>query len=162
MSGFKGHIAIILSALTLFTFSPALAQAQDNDGGFVLPNVLSSSTSYASGTTTGLGTTAVVIWLLTSSSSTAHLELYLRQNRPQVEQALMLGAGQASQDLAHFFGVSADNYPAFATMLRQRRQALLATIAPEATRADLFIAHITQNMRAHHTLRHDVLINAQP
>ena len=159
MSYAHARLAIfsIVTALSLSS-TPAFAQ----DEGFVfLPAFLSSTTSYGGVTTSGIGTTVAVVWLMTSSRASAYLELYLRQNHAQVEQTLSLGGGQASQDLAHFFGVSPQHYPAFATTLRQERHTLLALAAPQAPRAELFIAHVTKTMLAHHALRHDVPTSAR-
>lgn len=148
---------IVITALTL---TPTLVFAQ-NSGDNAAGALILSTTTYSPGTTTGIGTTVAVIWLLSSSNANAHLELYLRHNHAQVEQALSLGGGQASQDLAHFFGVSPQHYPAFAMTLRQERQTLLSLAAPEAPRAAQFIAHVTKTMLAHHALRHDVPTSAR-
>lgn len=147
----------IIAACALSS-APAFAQ---DEGVVFVPTFLSSTTSYGGVTTSGIGTTVAVVWIMTPSRASAHLELYLRHNHAQVEQALSLGGDQASQDLAHFFGVSPQHYPAFAKTLRQERQALLALAAPEAPRAAQFIAHVTKTMLAHHALRHDVPTSAR-
>lgn len=141
MHAIKSLVLASLCALTINALSPMRAHAQDYGSTGAVGAL--STTSYGGATTSSIGTTALVALLMPSSKSSAQLELYLRQNRPQVEQALYLGGGESCQDLAQLFGISAEHYPAFGALLRQHRDALLITIKPDAIRADLFIAQLS-------------------
>ena len=111
-------LCALLASLCMIT--PALASAQDD----VL--VLSfSTTTYGGITTSGVGTTVLVVWLVMpkdkAKKSVAH---YMNTHRTAVQEVLVTGHGEALADIATLCGVSSSHAAALGNGLARHRHTL--------------------------------------
>ena len=141
-------------ALSFGMISSAAAQTTTTTEGDASGGLLSTTTT-SSTTTIGVGAIAAIIWLVSPSSAAKQVDRYIAANTAEVRQSIAMGAGDATTDLATFFGVSPANNAAFAKMLRSERKTLLGTLSGKRDAA-AFVHHIKTQMVAHASLSQDV------
>ncbi|RAL21147.1 hypothetical protein DL240_13515 [Lujinxingia litoralis] len=144
---------LVAAALLLMVLpASAAAQSEPTNGTPLYDNIFSTSTST---TTTAVVVGGVVLTVALVSDSSAALEGYLEQNAALVQHDLYLGAGLASEDLAHLFGVPTEQHATFAALLFEEREHLgplcdPETLSPERARA--FASRVLVAMAHHPTL----------
>ncbi len=151
-------ICLVACVACALPISPLFAQdttPQPSGGVYTGP---STTTTTTVAVTAGI---VVLIVLLVKKSSNAQLEYYLNQNKQTVQASLYLHDvhQDASQDLAHMFGVSEANQDAFAALLVSEREVLAPLVVDEVVTAEqayAFAVHITETMQAHPALSKDV------
>ena len=147
---------ILLSFLCVgHTWSASTAYAQDStDDAIVGSTIVAIISTYTLPSTSGLGTTAGVVWALTSAAANKQVDRYLALNQTKVEQAFAMGSGDAVKDLGHMFGITSARQGAFGALLREQRAAL-KPLATGKRNTPALVRALKAHILAHPELRDD-------
>lgn len=149
----------IISALALISLLPSVAMADHEPEGGSTVMVISTAPSTTSSTSAIVLITATNPFFSSSTSSTTadtlfgstqNTEQYMRANAVAMQEDIAVGGGRTIEDLASMCGLKPEDMSAFAKLLREQREPLIAMLEPsglDATRAIKFAAHIEDAMR---------------
>lgn len=156
----------VIATFTLLSLLPSAAMAEHEPQGESTVMVITTAPSSTSSTSAVVLITATNPFFSSSTSSTTadtlfgstqNTEQYMRANAVAMQEDIAVGGGRTIEDLASMCGLKPEDMSAFAKLLREQREPLIAMLEPsglDATRAVQFAAHIEDAMRQDQRLLH--------